>query len=150
MLRAGARRLRIAFDLAETNFDKLNAKGMERVRRDVGRFLLSGSAKGPSAETGRVWVGSRVPALSDRELQTLLQLTVRRLLDALVARVPLNFPDLPRLDPGAQPGGRRQRCNGDRRRGQRERPLHVRTAAAAGPRRSRAGAGLSRVRRGVP
>ena len=98
MLRAAVRRLRIAFDLAETNFDRLNAKGMERVRRDVGRFLLSGSAKGPGAETGRVWVGSRVPALSDRELQTLLQLTVRRLLDALVARVPLNFPDLPRLD----------------------------------------------------
>ena len=80
MLRKAIRRLQIAFTPAETDVD--NAVGLAQVRRDVGRFLLSASRKRPGAETGRVWVGSRLSAPSDRELPE-PRLTVERLLAAV-------------------------------------------------------------------
>jgi hypothetical protein len=92
-MREAIRRLEGAFRLTEL---KLDAKGLVSGRREVGKFLLAGTAKGPGAETGRVWFGSRLPEVSDRELGE-LQLAVQRVLDALVNGVSLDYPEMPKL-----------------------------------------------------
>ncbi len=96
MLRDGMRRLQVAFRLAEADFARLDAPSRERLKADIGKFLRSTGAKA-GAETGGVWVGSRLPKdVSDREVGELCS-TVRRILDALVHGRPLDFPAVPRL-----------------------------------------------------
>jgi hypothetical protein len=94
MLREATRRLRIAFALAE-RAEQLDAKELDGAMQDIGRFLYS-AKNGPGAETGGIWVGSRLPNVTAREVAE-LRLTVRSILDAVVHGVSVATPPLPEL-----------------------------------------------------
>ncbi len=86
--------LQLAFKLAETDVDALDARGVERVWREVGTFLLRAPDGQPGGDTGGVWVGSELPQVGSKRELSELQLAVGRLLHRVALRSSLSDHDL--------------------------------------------------------
>jgi len=86
--------LETAFAFADTDLTTLSPHMGQRVKREVGQFLLSVPVEGPGAFTGGVWAGSALPSeVDDREVDE-LQRAVRRILSAVASRTPIPENDL--------------------------------------------------------
>src|SRR5712691_7604146 len=79
-----AKRLELAFGIAETQLHpKGDTEGVQRLRRDVMKFLQTYPGRQPGADTGGVWFGSEVPTATSQELYG-IPAAARRLLDAIL------------------------------------------------------------------